>query len=959
MAGSTSNFMMTPGVFFSELDQSQYLAVLSTSILAIVTTASRGPINTLFMAGSLQEQLNKFGPPSVAHPGLQVAREWFQNGGARAWMVRVGSDATKATVNVPVLTLIASDVTANSTDFTVAAPSVEFELPNVPLIEETVKVKFGGNIYAEDDGAGNLAFFHQLNLITIAGTITAGNIVTLNIVNADLTGGTEAIVYTVVAGDSVSTIAAALASLINVNADCIAHSITAVSSSGVLTIRTGNSSTTTFTYTLGSATNKTITNISQAANAVVTSATHGLSTGNVIFITGVVGMTQVNNLPFTITVVDANTFTIGVNSTGYTAYGSAGSAAVTTVTVGVGSALTSYNTWTGEVNYDTGLVTVNAVGLAGTQTINVVVQAKADGTIVINSIDEGTFYNNVILDWTYGTLRSQTIAQSISVLEQANPQSFAIQSVGITTGTVGSSGNTITGSGTSFVTNGVVPGMQIGIGSTSPAAITNWFTITSVNSATSLTILGSAGTIAPGASYVIVNAFVPLAPGTIVVKFNGTTVATDDSNGVLTFTGIQATWFTGTVDYYTGLVTINCTGTNAGSGHITGTTVYSVTVASVYYATFTLQVLYANYDANGKFIGEYVLEQFNNLTLANFYETMTHSNTILPAATTPPGWFPLAGRYQMSGGTNGTAQDIDYIGNTIGAPTGLQLFGPKSIDCNIIMIPKASSTAAVRAAMLDMASKRMDSIVVIDPPINADLQGVVDWANGVNSYYNYGVLNDNRAATYFPYWNNFNPLTNATESMPPSGAAAQAFARSSVAQAPAGLNRGSVQGLTTVDKVLTPGDQQFLYANRINAICDINGAGVCVWGQKTATLTQSSLDRIGARMVLMWIEKAICTALYSLLMEQADDFTYAKAVHIVQPYLNGQVASRNIRYGQFFCSEKENPPAVVNNNMLVANCQLILPKYAEIILVNFILNDVGATISENIANIPTATSRNS
>jgi uncharacterized protein (TIGR02217 family) len=71
---------------------------------------------------------------------------------------------------------------------------------------------------------------------------------------------------------------------------------------------------------------KAITGISQANPGSVTCVGHGFSTGDKIKITSVGGMTQVNNLYFTITVSDADHFTIGVNTTGYGAYTSGGSA---------------------------------------------------------------------------------------------------------------------------------------------------------------------------------------------------------------------------------------------------------------------------------------------------------------------------------------------------------------------------------------------------------------------------------------------------------------------------------------------------------------------------------------------------------------------------------------------------------------------------------------------------------
>jgi hypothetical protein len=76
--------------------------------------------------------------------------------------------------------------------------------------------------------------------------------------------------------------------------------------------------------------NKTITGITQANPGVVTSAAHGYSNGDTVVITGVVGMTQVNNKRFKVASVATNTFQLqdidgnNVNTTSYTAYTSGG-----------------------------------------------------------------------------------------------------------------------------------------------------------------------------------------------------------------------------------------------------------------------------------------------------------------------------------------------------------------------------------------------------------------------------------------------------------------------------------------------------------------------------------------------------------------------------------------------------------------------------------------------------------
>jgi hypothetical protein len=69
-----------------------------------------------------------------------------------------------------------------------------------------------------------------------------------------------------------------------------------------------------------------ITNITQDTAAVVTIAnTSVLTDGSLVTITGVIGMTQVNDLEFNINIIDATTFElVGTDSTAYTAYDSGG-----------------------------------------------------------------------------------------------------------------------------------------------------------------------------------------------------------------------------------------------------------------------------------------------------------------------------------------------------------------------------------------------------------------------------------------------------------------------------------------------------------------------------------------------------------------------------------------------------------------------------------------------------------
>jgi hypothetical protein len=97
-----------------------------------------------------------------------------------------------------------------------------------------------------------------------------------------------------------------------------------------------------------------------------------------------------------------------------------------------------------------------------------------------------------------------------------------------TTGTVGVSGTAVTGTGTAWLT-GLSVGSRIGFGSTDPTAITTWFQISAIGSNTSITLTGSAGTIAEGTPYVIQD----------LMLVHANTNATATSGGLFITKGLQ------------------------------------------------------------------------------------------------------------------------------------------------------------------------------------------------------------------------------------------------------------------------------------------------------------------------------------------------------------------------------------------------------------------------------------
>jgi hypothetical protein len=129
-----------------------------------------------------------------------------------------------------------------------------------------------------------------------------------------------------------------------------------------------------------------------------------------------------------------------------------------------------------------------------------------------------------------------------------------------TTGTVAVNGTSVTGSGTSWVSDGICVGSRIGFGSINSEEITAWYEIASVDSNTGITLTGTVGSLDPNTPYVIED----LRVGVV------TTNATLTNGGMYIIKGLRIDGLTGglvipaatTVDNIRAVYFVEETGTN-------------------------------------------------------------------------------------------------------------------------------------------------------------------------------------------------------------------------------------------------------------------------------------------------------------------------------------------------------------------------------------------------------------
>lgn len=104
------------------------------------------------------------------------------------------------------------------------------------------------NYYAYDVASNRTAVQKTaVQKATIGGTITIGNTVTVTVADPALSGGSEAVVYTIVSGDTTTTVATKLAAAITADAKLQAIGVNAVSSGTTVSLKSGSPNITTYT----------------------------------------------------------------------------------------------------------------------------------------------------------------------------------------------------------------------------------------------------------------------------------------------------------------------------------------------------------------------------------------------------------------------------------------------------------------------------------------------------------------------------------------------------------------------------------------------------------------------------------------------------------------------------------------------------------------------------------------
>lgn len=211
------------------------------------------------------------------------------------------------------------------------------------------------------------------------------------------------------------------------------------------------------------------------------------------------------------------------------------------------------------------------------------------------------------------------------------------------------------------------------------------------------------------------------------------------------------------------------------------------------------------------------------------------------------------------------------------------------------------------------------------------------------------AIDNNYVAAYFPDVVIDDPVNNRKVKVPPSVAALGALAFNDKAAypwfAPAGFNRGALGFVTNVDVRLNAEDRDNLYDARINPIATFPREGFVVWGQKTLQQTQSALDRVNVRRLMLEIKRLVINIARKFVFEQNTPQTRAKFVTQVIPTLGLIQTQSGIEKFSVVMDETNNTQADIEANRLNGRIVVVPTRTIEFISIDFIVTNSGVSFT--------------
>jgi hypothetical protein len=289
----------------------------------------------------------------------------------------------------------------------------------------------------------------------------------------------------------------------------------------------------------------------------------------------------------------------------------------------------------------------------------------------------------------------------------------------------------------------------------------------------------------------------------------------------------------------------------------------------------------------------------------------------------------------------------------------------EAIEHNLALLPGITNTS-LTTKLVRACEARGDSLAIIDLPsvyvppsedacdsFDKRIQTTPEKASAALVK---RQLNSSYGAAYYPWCKIRDDQNSRDVWVPPSvvalGVMAYTEKRDEVWFAPAGFNRGGLnQGnagipVLQVSEQLLSRDRDTLYEANINPIASFVSEGLVVFGQKTLQSTQSALDRINVRRLLIFIKKVVSRISNNLLFEQNVQETWNRFINAVVPELQSIKTRFGLSDFKVVLDDTTTTPDLVDRNVMYAKIFLKPARSIEFIAVDFVITNTGASFDD-------------
>lgn len=387
------------------------------------------------------------------------------------------------------------------------------------------------------------------------------------------------------------------------------------------------------------------------------------------------------------------------------------------------------------------------------------------------------------------------------------------------------------------------------------------------------------GTGASGTSQTVTHVAVqvPIAPFTLKIKVDGTTVAEDDGRGKFRQVGSGYTAITGTINYTTGSSSIVFT------PGVTGTAITGDYVKA--------GVAYADYD--------------------------------------------------LVGGADGTAvtrSEVSDAASLQADKKGLWALDAV-VDMCSIGLPDFMGDEVVQGDLISYCENRKDFFAILDCPKGMDSQDAYNYRRvTLGSQSSYAALYWPNVKVADPLLGGRSRVMSPVAHI--AGVYARTDTNRNVAKAPAGVSDAFLSFVTGLERIPTKSDMDLVYPSNLNPFKEDPLTGRVIWGSRTLQLV-GDYPQISWRRLAIFLEKSFYNASQDLVFEPITEELFARVTLRFTSFLEaltGQdyFASRNPAEAfRFTCDSSNNTSSTIAQRMLIGDCLFAVQQPSEFVILRF------------------------